>query len=269
MMAKSLKIAMIGYGSIATYVANAIKGDPLIDIVAVICRPGSVDRASGFADGDAQIVTEIGQVNPKPDLVVDCAGHAGLAEHGLAALAAGIDVITISTGALANAEIAVKLGDAANTGNARVKLLPGAIGGTDVLKSAMAGEVASVLYVGRKPPAGWKGSPAEELCDLDQLAEPFTHFAGTAREAAQKYPKNANVAATIALAGIGLDKTRVELIADPNAAGNMHEVLATGEFGEMRVQIVGKPLATNPRSSALAAMSVVAELRSRTKAITV
>ncbi len=214
------------------------------------------------------VVTEIEQLSLKPDLVVDCAGHGGLAQHGAAALSAGIDVVTISTGALADADLALRLEDAARGGGARLKLLSGAIGGVDVLKAANAGKLDSVTYIGRKPPQGWKGSAAEEVCNLDELSEPFTHFSGTARDAALRYPKNANVAATVAMAGSGLDQTGVELIADPGAAGNIHEVRASGEFGEMQVRISGKALATNPRSSALAAMSVVAELRERVKAVT-
>lgn len=263
-----MKVAIIGQGAIAAYVVEAIAKDASIEFVALICRPEGLERARQFAGENVAVVTEIDQLSPKPDLIVDCAGHGGLIQHGAAALSAGIDVVTISTGALADADIALQLEDAARSGGASLKLLSGAIGGVDVLKAAHAGKLDHVTYIGRKPPGGWKGSAAEDVCDLDGLSAPFTHFSGTAREAALKYPKNANVAATIALAGFGLDQTGVELIADPGAAGNIHEVHASGEFGEMQIRISGKALASNPRSSALAAMSVVAELRERVKAVT-
>ena len=118
-----------------------------------------------------------------------------------------------------------------------------------------------VTYVGRKPPAGWRGSPAEQKLDLEALTTGAqTHFQGTAREAALAYPKNANVAAAVALAGIGFDKTTVRLIADADVSANIHEVQAKGDFGNFTFQINGQSLPDNPRSSALAAMSVVSKL---------
>jgi aspartate dehydrogenase len=127
--------------------------------------------------------------------------------------------------------------------------------------------LATVSYKGRKPPKGWIGSPAETVLDLDAITSPATHFAGTAREAALAYPKNANVAAAVALSGIGFDATTVELIADPTVTANIHEVYATGAFGTFSFTIAGAGLPDNPRSSALAAMSVVSDLIERQKRI--
>lgn len=95
------------------------------------------------------------------------------------------------------------------------------------------------------------------------LEKPFEHFSGTAREAALLYPKNANVAATIAVASIGLDKVLVKLIADPGVDKNIHEIEANGSFGRLSVRIEGNHMPGNPKSSALAAMSIVGELKRR------
>ena len=122
------------------------------------------------------------------------------------------------------------------------------------------GELTQVTYRGRKPPQGWRGSPAESKLDLDALSEASTHFRGSARDAALEYPKNANVAASVALAGIGFDATVVELIADPGITRNVHEIVAEGEFGRCEFHIEGKSLPDNPRSSAITAMSVVREI---------
>ena len=104
---------------------------------------------------------------------------------------------------------------------------------------------------------------AEDAIDLDDLQDPAVHFSGTAREAALRYPKNANVAATVALAGPGLDETDVELVADPTITENIHEVEVEGAFGRMQFRIEGRPLPGSPKSSALTAMSIVAAVRNR------
>jgi aspartate dehydrogenase len=126
----------------------------------------------------------------------------------------------------------------------------------------------TVTYVGRKPPASWKGSPAETRLNLDDIsAGAATHFDGSARVAATEYPKNANVAAAVALAGIGFDDTRVTLIADPAISENIHEIRARGDFGSFSIEIRGRSLPDNPRSSALAAMSVIAKLEQESQRI--
>ena len=202
------------------------------------------------------------------DLMIDCAGHSALNSYGADILRGGTDLITVSIGALADPDLMQKLEDAAIEGQSRLHLASGAIGALDCLRAARVGELQSVTYVGRKPPQSWRGSPAEERLDLDQLRTTAeTHFDGSARDAATEYPKNANVAAAVALAGVGFDDTQVRLIADPNISENIHEVQAAGEFGSFRFEIRGHSLPDNPRSSALAAMSVVSKLEQESQRI--
>ena len=115
-------------------------------------------------------------------------------------------------------------------------------------------------YRSRKPPAAWRGSPAEKLVDLGALTRRTVLYRGTAGEAALLYPQNANVAAAVALAGLGFDATEVELVADPDAPGNVHEIEAEGAAGRFAIQLQGKPSRSNPKTSALAAMSVARAL---------
>ena len=120
-----------------------------------------------------------------------------------------------------------------------------------------------------KPPRAWKNTPAEELVALDGLRERTVFFTGTAQQAAASYPQNANATVVTSLAGIGLDRTRVELIADPASTMNGHRIIASGAFGRMDITLENKPLATNPKSSELTALSLVRLIEHRAKRIIV
>jgi aspartate dehydrogenase len=140
-------------------------------------------------------------------------------------------------------------------------MLPaGAIGGIDAIAAMRLAGLATVRYRSRKPPAAWRGSPAEQVTDLGKLTQQVVLYKGTAGEAALLYPQNANVAAAVALAGLGFDATEVELVADPDAPGNVHEIEAEGAAGRFAIQLQGKPSRSNPKTSALAAMSVARAL---------
>jgi aspartate dehydrogenase len=254
-----MKVAIIGQGAIGQYVRGQLAQHGIIE-TAQIVRSGK--------EGTSPLrISDLANLPEQPDLIVDCGGHAALAMHGPAALAMGVDVLTVSLGALADASLAAELNAAAETGGARLQLTSGAIGGLDALRGARAGTITRVTYTGRKPPLGWAGSLAEDVLNLSELTEPAAHFTGTARAAALAYPKNANVAAAVALAGIGFDATEVVLIADPTATANIHEVHARGDFGSFTFTISGNGLPGNPRSSALAAMSVISDLVERQKRI--
>lgn len=255
-----MKIAIIGHGAIAQYVRDQLPLHGIAEVAQVV-RPGKEMQ------GPTPRISDLADLPDTPDMIIDCGGHAALAAHGPVALEQGIDVLTISLGALADAELEAKLYSAARKGEARLHLTSGAIGGLDALRAARAGAIETVTYTGRKPPLGWLGSPAEEVIDLGAIQAPTTHFTGTARQAALAYPKNANVAAAVALAGIGFDQTQVTLIADPTITTNIHEIVATGAFGQFQFTISGSSLPDNPRSSALAAMSVVSDLTERQKSI--
>jgi len=175
-------------------------------------------------------------------------------------LASGIDCLVISVGALADAALLAKLKSAAREGKSRILLPPGAIGGIDALAAMRLSGLTSVRYRSRKPPLAWRGSVAERVADLGTLAKPTLLYKGTAGEAALLYPQNANVAAAVALAGLGFEATQVELVADPGAGGNIHEIEAEGAAGRFAIALAGKPSRTNPKTSALAALSVARAL---------
>ncbi|WP_380057921.1 aspartate dehydrogenase [Falsihalocynthiibacter sp. SS001] len=254
-----MNITLIGFGAIAQYVMEQLENTPH-RVSHVIVPSDSLKRYEANHMGAAKFVTQLSDVTEDIDLFIDCAGHGGLRDHGLEILRAGHDLLTVSIGALADAALSEKLDTAAKEGNGTLHLVSGAIGGLDALRAARIGALETVRYVGRKPPKGWIGSPAEGVLDLANLSTPTPHFSGSAREAAQQYPKNANVAAAVALSGVGFGATQVELIADPNISQNIHEITANGDFGQFTFTIEGNPLQANPRTSALAAMSVIASI---------
>jgi aspartate dehydrogenase len=253
-------VAIIGCGAIGQAVAAYLAQYDDVDIAAAIVEAGMEARAREVFGENVEIATSFDRLSSRLDLAADCAGHPALRQHGEAILSGGLDLVTVSSGALADADLHDRLAKAARAGKSQLRVVSGAIGALDALAAASIGTLQTVTYRGRKPPRGWKGSPAEAKLDLDALAKATVHFSGSARDAALEYPRNANVAASVALAGIGFDATTVELIADPAARRNTHEIIAAGDFGRCEFLIEGNSLPDNPRSSALTAMSVVREI---------
>lgn len=257
-----MQIALIGCGAIGSALLELVKDDAGLQIAAIVVPSDSQDAARAVA----QRLAPGAQVLPAlpadgVDLVVEAAGHAAITQHVLPALQRGLPCIVASVGALSAPGLPEQLEAAARAGRTQVQLIAGAIGGIDALAAARIGGLDTVRYTGRKPPQAWKGTPAEQRCDLDGLVVETLIFEGTAREAAAQFPKNANVAATVSLAGLGLDRTLVRLIADPAARENLHQVEAAGAFGSFELTMRNQPLAANPKTSALTVFSAVRALR--------
>ena len=265
-----MHIALIGCGAIGTALLELVKDDAGLTVAAIVVRAGSADAAQAVAARLAP-TAQVLQAVPASgiDLVVEAAGHAAIEQHVLPALSRGVPAIVASVGALSAKGLPEALEGAAREGRTQVQLIAGAIGAIDALAAARIGGLDSVIYTGRKPPCAWTGTPAEQGHDLAALAQETVIFEGSAREAAMLYPKNANVAATVSLAGLGLDRTMVRLIADPTVTDNVHTVEAEGAFGSFSLTMRNKPLAANPKTSALTVYSAVRALRNRTAALAI
>jgi aspartate dehydrogenase len=259
-------ITLIGFGAIGRTLFERMVGDPGVRITHVLVSEPHTAELQAELGESAQVGCV---VPPDTDLVIECAGHAAITAHVLPALERGIECAVLSVGALSEPGLPELLADAAERGGTQVHLLSGAIGGVDAIAAARLAGLESVTYTGRKPPAGWRGTPAEQVVDLDAITGPTVILDGTAREAARLYPKNANVAATVSLAGLGLDATRVRLIADPTVTQNIHEIDVRGAFGEMRITMHGKPLPDNPKTSALTVLSALRFLQNRGASVTI
>lgn len=261
-----LRVALIGFGSIGAELYRVLQAAP--DQVNVCGALVSASTAAKPRPPDADpgpvrwhLFAEL--IRSAPDIVVECAGHHAVDVYGELVLSAGADLLLVSVGALADAARYDRLRQAAQRSGRQVLLASGAIGGLDILGAARRAGLDFVQYRARKPPAAWRETAAEARLNLDALSEPAVFFSGSARMAALAYPKNANVAATIALAGIGFDDTLVELIADPAVAGNVHEIEANGVSGRISIRIEGLASLNNPKTSMVTAYSLASELFKR------
>lgn len=263
-------LLLIGFGAMGRTVYRELErsGDAGV-VAAVLEHPERVPEVRR-ALPETPVVAGLDDLpEPSPALAVECAGHAGVAAHAEAVLQHGMELLLVSTGALADAALEQRLRDAAAAAGTRLCIPAGAVGGIDALAAARLAGLDWVTYTARKPPRAWKGTPAEARADLDGLEEAAAFFRGSAREAARQYPQNANVAATVGLAGLGLDATNVELVADPEAAGNEHQIDVMGRTGAFSIRLTGRPLPDNPKTSALAAYSVLRAIRHRLDAVAI
>lgn len=257
-----MRAALIGYGAIGRMVVDGLAGDRDVAIAGILVRPNRQEAAREALAPEIAVCTSVDElIALKPELVAECAGQGAVRDYGEAILAAGIDLIVIATGALAEPELHARLLAAAERGGARILIPAGATAGLDGLGALKVGGLERVTYVSTKPPAAWKGTLAEAAFDLDALSAPTVLFEGRADEAALTYPQNANLAATIALAGAGFAHTTVRLVADPGTAINTGRIEAQGRHGHMTMEMRGRPMADNPKTSAVTALSVIRALR--------
>lgn len=261
-----IRIVLIGFGAIAHMVCDYLEqhGDK-VRIAAVLVRDGREADVHDALGPDVQAINDLSRIGQiAPNCVVECAGQGALAQYGEQVLRAGIDLVAISTGALADDGLRARLTEAAETTGKRLILPSGAIAGIDGLMAHKIGGLKSVRYTSTKPPLAWKGTPADGEFDLDAMSERTVIFTGPASEAARLYPKNANLAATVALAGLGMEKTEIQLVADPAVAPhNVGRIDAEGEYGTLAVECRGLPAPDNPKTSATTALSLVHAILNR------
>ena len=261
-------LGVIGYGTIATLALQSLARDLKQPLAKVVClaKPGGEERArtllagcKGLAD-ICEVVTDLDSfAKAAPDLVIEAAGHAALAQCGARLLQQGCDFIVTSVGAVSDSALEAELRKAADHGG-RLIFCAGAIGGLDILRAAKLSGSLQVTYRSRKAPRAWLGTKAEASVKLDTLTQATCFYAGTARGAARDYPQNANVAATLALFGSGFEATQVQLIADPAVSANVHEIEIASACVNVTLRIEGKPSPDNPKTSLTTAYSITAEI---------
>lgn len=253
-----LTIGIIGYGAIGNTLFQAIAAGRA---GAVRCPAVLVRRPRPAADRAIPLTTEHEDFLTHPfDAVIECAGHDAVHELG-ARILQRADLLLTSVGALSDDALFDRLRASART-HAHKLILPSAgIGALDALTAAAAGRLDSVTISVRKNIEAWYGTPAEQLLDLAQLREPAVVYEGPVREGARLYPANVNISAAVALAGIGLDRTQLRIIADPTISTHIVEVEAVGDFGRFHFSedVVADP--ANPKTGKIVALALLKTIR--------
>jgi aspartate dehydrogenase len=253
-------VAIAGLGAIGLPLARALDaGVDGLRLIAVCCRDPVKGRANLAGFRSAPRMVEIPELADS-DIVVEAAPAALFDRVALPALEAGRIFIPASVGALLPRMHLARL--AQRTG-ARIVVPTGALLGLDAVRAAAEGPVESVTMETRKPPSGLVGAPY--LCrhgiDVTGLSQPLLVFEGNAMEAAAGFPANVNVAAALALAGIGPIRTQVRIWADPGVTRNIHTIRVEAEAARFTMTIENVPSAENPRTGRLTALSLLACLR--------
>jgi aspartate dehydrogenase len=261
-----MRVAIIGGGSIARlFIAHIRRGDLGRARVVAIAGRGGQSRGKALAKAFSipYVTGPKALLARKPDVVVEAASHDAVREYGAPLLGKGVSLIVLSCGALCDDALRAKLERAAGRSGALLSVPSGGIGGLDALKAACVAGVDEVTIAVTKPPAAWKGIPYVEKLGIDLygLREPRVLFEGTARAGVPLFPANVNIAAVLSMAGIGFDKTKLKVVADPALRHNTHYIDIRGRTGNISVKLENVPSPDNPKTAWLACYSALAALK--------
>ena len=258
-----MRIGLIGYGQIGRSVADLVRGGQAGDaeICAILVRDAA--RAVGTTD-EGLVVTDPAQLYASDaEVVIEVGGHAALREHVKGVLSSGKDLMTVSVGAFADPAFLADVEQLTQRYGRRVLVPSGAIAGLDMISAAALAPIDSVTHTTRKHPRAFT---AEQMGTAESPAEPLLLFDGPARDGVGRFPENVNVAAAVSLSGIGLDRTRLRVYADPTVTRNVHEVEVTGHFGRLFLRVENEP-SDNPKTGRVVPLSVAKAVRNLTAPI--
>lgn len=264
------RVGIIGCGSMGSELAMvAAKGDAgPAEVVALfdVFEPGrqklatSIKEMSGSEPAQFDDVDEM-IANTECDLIVECASQQAVFATAEQVLSSGVSMLIMSSGALLNADFMSKVEAATKTSGASLYVPSGAVGGIDALRAAKH-LLEEVTITSSKKPVSLAGAPGFSDWEDQEITEPTVVFDGNAAEAVGLFPANVNVAATVSLAGVGAEKTRVKVVADPDSLGNVHEISAKSKAGNFSFKFENMPYEHNPKTSYLAALAAIETLRS-------
>jgi len=262
-----MNVLIIGCGAIGTAITKALEEEKKIERVFLIdnkpeyiellCAKYSKASKCIFPD----VLSQVG-------LAIECASQEAVSVYVPTILEHGVDVLILSVGALADDGLRERIFALAAEKGARVYIPSGAIAGVDAISAVKGSGIYEIVLETRKPPSAFDDATlAKHGLRKDEVKSEVVIYEGSAREAVKKFPKNVNVAATLSLAGMGFDKTKVRLVIDPAINTNTHRIIVKGDFGEMVLETRNKPFPHNPRTSYLAALSAINAVRKITGSV--
>jgi aspartate dehydrogenase len=255
-----LRIAVAGQGAIGTRVVEALdRGMDGLVLTAVSVQNPEKHRSRLAGLRRPPAILPIEALADVADIVIECAPSQLVRSIVAPFVGRGKTAVVLSAGALLDHEDLMEL---AKLHGGQIVVPTGALIGLDAVTAAAVGQIHSVKMVTRKPPRGLAGAPyvVDNNIDLERITEPRKIFDGTAREAARGFPANVNVAAALSLAGIGPDRTKIEIWADPSVTRNMHRIEVDSDSARFSMAIENIP-SENPKTGRITALSVIACLR--------
>lgn len=261
MSAKVKKVAIGGLGAIGAVLAKKLdEGMDGLELAAVSGR--DIAKAEKFVAGLKKPVPvlPLEKLAEVADIIVEAAPSSVMDQIALPALKAGRWLVISSVGVIARSPHYI---DLAKEHGGRILCPTGALIGLDAMLAAREGTINSIKMVTRKPPGGLEGAPhlVNNNISVKGLTEPKCVFSGTASQAIVGFPANVNVAVALGLAGVGPDKTNIEIWADPGVDRNIHRIEVDADSARFSMMIENVPSEENPRTGKITALSVIALLR--------
>lgn len=255
------RVGLIGCGAIGSEIAVAIDSNRVnAELVAVYdaCRDRAYTLVSRLNKKPMIVDSVEALLTSDTELIVEAASQQAVKDYARGIVEDGNDIMLMSVGALLDDVFYAELCSLLERHGRRLYLPTGAIAGIDAIRSVKH-MLEEVTLTTTKHPKALVGAPffKEHKVDLNGLKKARVIYNGYAREAVRLFPANVNVAAILSIAGIGADKTKVKIVADPRARRNIHEIHARGEFGELYFKVSNVPSPSNPKTSYLAVLSAI------------
>ena len=255
-----LRLGLIGAGAIGNNVLAMVQQDipdkVVVPAVLVLHERQEQSPLGPVVTSDREIF-----LSHKCDVVLEAAGHAAVHDYCERILHSGTDFLVTSVGAFTDDALHERCCRAAEASGARLLIPSAGIGALDTLAAAAVGGLESVHMIVRKDPSAWYGTAAEDLVDLSSLTQPTVIFEGSPREGAALYPQNVNISAAVSLAGLGLDATRLTIVADTGIDTHICEIHAQGAFGSFMFREDLAVSETNRKTGKIVAMAVMKTIR--------